>query len=161
MQHAIAEGVVLVFQDGPEDEDADGDADEESEATDAGDGGAEPAAEREPVQVLLGLALLDPLAQFALGGQLRLGLGGCRGGGRVPLAAEVRGGVLLGRGPVGLLPGSVGRRLVGTVVAGLRLLGGCGRGGGLVRDDVVVGGRGAGGFPPGKRSHSVLQSWSG
>ncbi|WP_326664009.1 helix-hairpin-helix domain-containing protein [Streptomyces sp. NBC_00385] len=55
VQHAIAEGVVLVFQDGPEDEDTDGDTDEESEGTDAGDQGAEPAAEREPVQVLLGL----------------------------------------------------------------------------------------------------------
>ncbi|MFE9817535.1 helix-hairpin-helix domain-containing protein [Streptomyces sp. NBC_00236] len=53
VQHAIAEGVVLVFQDGPEAEDADGETDEESEGT--GDGGAEPAAEQEPVQVLLGL----------------------------------------------------------------------------------------------------------
>ncbi|MBW5254442.1 DNA helicase RecD, partial [Streptomyces sp. P01-B04] len=48
VQHAIAEGVVLVFQDGPEDEDTDGEPGEESE-------GAEPTAEREPVQVLLGL----------------------------------------------------------------------------------------------------------
>lgn len=53
VQHAIAEGVVLVFQDGPEDEDSDGETDEESEGTD--DGSAEPAAEQEPVQVLLGL----------------------------------------------------------------------------------------------------------
>lgn len=53
VQHAIAEGVVLVFQDGPEAEDADGETDEESEGT--GDGGTEPAAEQEPVQVLLGL----------------------------------------------------------------------------------------------------------
>ncbi|WP_328947935.1 DNA helicase RecD [Streptomyces sp. NBC_00184] len=55
VQHAIAEGVVLVFQDGPEDEETDGEPGEESEGTDAGDEGAEPAAEREPVQVLLGL----------------------------------------------------------------------------------------------------------
>ncbi|WP_327170913.1 DNA helicase RecD [Streptomyces sp. NBC_00656] len=55
VQHAIAEGVVLVFQDGPEDEDTDGEPGEESEGTAAGDEGAEPTAEREPVQVLLGL----------------------------------------------------------------------------------------------------------
>ncbi len=51
VQHAIAEGVVLVFQDGPEDEDADGETGEESDGTDEGGEGAE----REPVQVLLGL----------------------------------------------------------------------------------------------------------
>lgn len=49
VQHAIAEGVVLVFQDGPEDEVSDAETDDESEGT--GDEGAE----REPVQVLLGL----------------------------------------------------------------------------------------------------------
>lgn len=51
VQHAIAEGVVLVFQDGPEDEESDGEAAE----TGAGDEGAEPAAGAEPVQVFLGL----------------------------------------------------------------------------------------------------------
>ncbi|MEU9205932.1 helix-hairpin-helix domain-containing protein [Streptomyces sp. NPDC048332] len=50
VQHAIAEGVVLVFQDGPEDEESG----EESTEAGAGDEGEEPA-EREPVQVLLGL----------------------------------------------------------------------------------------------------------
>lgn len=51
VQHAIAEGVVLVFQDGPQDEES------AEEAPEPGEGGevAEPAAEREPVQVLLGL----------------------------------------------------------------------------------------------------------
>ncbi|MEU9091981.1 helix-hairpin-helix domain-containing protein [Streptomyces sp. NPDC048428] len=53
VQHAIAEGVVLVFQDGPEDEQSDEDGvTDESGGTEEG---AEPAAEREPVQVLLGL----------------------------------------------------------------------------------------------------------
>ncbi|MFJ6435759.1 helix-hairpin-helix domain-containing protein [Streptomyces sp. NPDC091416] len=50
VQHAIAEGVVLVFQDGPEDEESG----EETTEAGAGDEGEEPA-EREPVQVLLGL----------------------------------------------------------------------------------------------------------
>ncbi|MCX5139201.1 helix-hairpin-helix domain-containing protein [Streptomyces sp. NBC_00338] len=53
VQHAIAEGVVLVFQDGPEDEETPG-----ADAADEADGTAEDAdggAEREPVQVLLGL----------------------------------------------------------------------------------------------------------
>ncbi|MER5276380.1 helix-hairpin-helix domain-containing protein [Streptomyces sp. NPDC002809] len=53
VQHAIAEGVVLVFQDGPEDElsDEDGETDESGGTEE----GAEQAAEREPVQVFLGL----------------------------------------------------------------------------------------------------------
>lgn len=51
VQHAIAEGVVLVFQDGPEGEESD----EETTETGAGDEGAEPAAGAEPVQVFLGL----------------------------------------------------------------------------------------------------------
>ncbi|WP_327711926.1 DNA helicase RecD [Streptomyces sp. NBC_00464] len=50
VQHAIAEGVVLVFQDGPEDEESG--EDEENGGTEEG---ADPAAEREPVQVFLGL----------------------------------------------------------------------------------------------------------
>ncbi|WP_406098468.1 helix-hairpin-helix domain-containing protein [Streptomyces sp. NBC_01013] len=49
VQHAIAEGVVLVFQDGPADEETD------AESGEAGDEDAEPAADQEPVQVLLGL----------------------------------------------------------------------------------------------------------
>ncbi|MEW2179008.1 helix-hairpin-helix domain-containing protein [Streptomyces sp. NPDC005406] len=49
VQHAIAEGVVLVFQDGPEDEGGGEEAGRESDEEDAGDEGAE------PVQVLLGL----------------------------------------------------------------------------------------------------------
>ncbi|MFJ2094407.1 helix-hairpin-helix domain-containing protein [Streptomyces sp. NPDC087901] len=53
VQHAIAEGVVLVFQDGPEDEQSD--EDEETDESGGTEEGAEPAAEREPVQVLLGL----------------------------------------------------------------------------------------------------------
>lgn len=53
VQHAIAEGVVLVFQDGPDDEAAE-------EPQDEGEGGADTAAQEdaqpaEPVQVLLGL----------------------------------------------------------------------------------------------------------
>ncbi|MEU1349420.1 helix-hairpin-helix domain-containing protein [Streptomyces sp. NPDC005776] len=52
VRHAIAEGVVLVFQDGPEGETSE----EETSETDAGDEeGAEPAAGAEPVQVFLGL----------------------------------------------------------------------------------------------------------
>lgn len=51
VQHAIAEGVVLVFQDGPEGEESD----EETAETGAGDDGAEEAAGAEPVQVFLGL----------------------------------------------------------------------------------------------------------
>lgn len=51
VQHAIAEGVVLVFQDGPEGEESD----EETAETGAGDEGAESAAGAEPVQVFLGL----------------------------------------------------------------------------------------------------------
>jgi hypothetical protein len=58
VQHAIAEGVVLVFQDGQEDEqDHDGQGGEAAAESDEGDDestGAE-RAEREPVQVLLGL----------------------------------------------------------------------------------------------------------
>ncbi|WP_326735284.1 helix-hairpin-helix domain-containing protein [Streptomyces sp. NBC_01022] len=50
VQHAIAEGVVLVFQDGPEDEETGEDG--ENAGTEEG---ADPAAEREPVQVFLGL----------------------------------------------------------------------------------------------------------
>ncbi|MFE6665477.1 helix-hairpin-helix domain-containing protein [Streptomyces sp. NPDC057697] len=52
VQHAVAEGVVLVFQDGPEDLE-----DQEPEAPSAPADGAEDteAADREPVQVLLGL----------------------------------------------------------------------------------------------------------
>lgn len=51
VQHAIAEGVVLVFQDGPEGEESD----EETAERGAGDDGAEEAAGAEPVQVFLGL----------------------------------------------------------------------------------------------------------
>ncbi|WP_393056188.1 helix-hairpin-helix domain-containing protein [Streptomyces sp. LN549] len=47
VQHAIAEGVVLVFQDGPEGEQTDDSGGTEEDA--------EPAAEQEPVQVFLGL----------------------------------------------------------------------------------------------------------
>ncbi|WP_406015449.1 ATP-dependent RecD-like DNA helicase [Streptomyces sp. NBC_00984] len=50
VQHAVAEGVVLVFQDGPEGQD-----DQESEAPAEPDEEAGPDAGREPVQVLLGL----------------------------------------------------------------------------------------------------------
>lgn len=56
VQHAIAEGVVLVFQDGPEDEEGPTEAAEAEEGTAAAaDEGAQPDAEREPVQVFLGL----------------------------------------------------------------------------------------------------------
>ncbi|MER7726043.1 helix-hairpin-helix domain-containing protein [Streptomyces sp. NPDC096323] len=56
VQHAIAEGVVLVFQDGPEGEESTEEVeDEESGEAGSGDGAAEPGAGREPVQVLLGL----------------------------------------------------------------------------------------------------------
>ncbi|MEU8702274.1 ATP-dependent RecD-like DNA helicase [Streptomyces sp. NPDC048680] len=54
VQHAVAEGVVLVFQDGPEDEETE----DPAEAPDAGadaDEGAEAGDGREPVQVFLGL----------------------------------------------------------------------------------------------------------
>lgn len=51
VQHAIAEGVVLVFRDGPEDQDS-GDTDEAPAEADT-DAGPDKAAE--PVQVLLGL----------------------------------------------------------------------------------------------------------
>ncbi|WP_406417907.1 ATP-dependent RecD-like DNA helicase [Streptomyces sp. NBC_00873] len=47
VQHAVAEGVVLVFQDGPDDQEADGDAEPGDEASDG--------AGQEPAQVLLGL----------------------------------------------------------------------------------------------------------
>ncbi|MFI6860512.1 helix-hairpin-helix domain-containing protein [Streptomyces sp. NPDC050421] len=52
VQHAIAEGVVLVFQDGPEGEES---GEESGEAGDEGDEGSEPTAGAEPVQVFLGL----------------------------------------------------------------------------------------------------------
>lgn len=51
VQHAVAEGVVLVFQDGPEGEESD----EETARTGADDEGAEEAAGAEPAQVFLGL----------------------------------------------------------------------------------------------------------
>lgn len=65
VQHAVAEGVVLVFQDGPDDQEADGDAE-------PGDGAADGAGQ-EPPQVLLGLdryalaeeSLADGLARLA------------------------------------------------------------------------------------------------
>ncbi|MFE2094354.1 helix-hairpin-helix domain-containing protein [Streptomyces sp. NPDC059460] len=47
VQHAVAEGVVLVFQDGPDDQEADRDAEPGDEAADG--------AGQEPAQVLLGL----------------------------------------------------------------------------------------------------------
>jgi hypothetical protein len=47
VQHAVAEGVVLVFQDGPDDQEADRDAEPGDEAADG--------AEQEPAPVLLGL----------------------------------------------------------------------------------------------------------
>ncbi|WNI25674.1 helix-hairpin-helix domain-containing protein [Streptomyces sp. ITFR-16] len=51
VQHAVAEGVVLVFQDGPEHQES-GDTDEDPAEADAD---AEPQEAAEPVQVLLGL----------------------------------------------------------------------------------------------------------
>ncbi|MER6120742.1 helix-hairpin-helix domain-containing protein [Streptomyces sp. NPDC001743] len=55
VQHAIAEGVVLVFQDGPEGEESAEETDEENGGAGSDDGATEPAAGLEPVQVLLGL----------------------------------------------------------------------------------------------------------
>lgn len=55
VQHAIAEGVVLVFQDGPEGEGSTEETDEETGEAGPGDEAAEPGTGREPVQVLLGL----------------------------------------------------------------------------------------------------------
>lgn len=52
VQHAIAEGVVLVFQDGPQEETGE---DGEGGASGGSDEDAEPADGREPVRVLLGL----------------------------------------------------------------------------------------------------------
>ncbi|MEV7400623.1 helix-hairpin-helix domain-containing protein [Streptomyces sp. NPDC091267] len=53
VQHAVAEGVALVFQDGPEDEE--GEEPAEGAEGGAADEDAQPGAEREPVQVFLGL----------------------------------------------------------------------------------------------------------
>ncbi|CAM5694389.1 hypothetical protein SMICM304S_06830 [Streptomyces microflavus] len=137
--------------------------------------------------VLLRLALRDPLAQFALGGQLGLCFRQHGGGRRVALRT---GRCVTGRCFTGLRTvrcvtgGRVGPRGVhlGAVRCGLPGLPGAlgllrapgllgvGRFG--VRGAFGVGGRrglgalrcvradGAGGLP-GKRSHSVLQSWSG
>ncbi|MEW2486165.1 ATP-dependent RecD-like DNA helicase [Streptomyces sp. NPDC048411] len=65
VQHALAEGVVLAFQDGPDDQEADGDAEPGDEAADG--------AGQEPAPVLLGLeryalaeeSLADGLARLA------------------------------------------------------------------------------------------------
>lgn len=57
VQHAVAEGVVLVFQDGPETEETE-ESEDPAQAPDAGadaDQGAEAGDGREPVQVFLGL----------------------------------------------------------------------------------------------------------
>ncbi|MCX4773622.1 ATP-dependent RecD-like DNA helicase [Streptomyces sp. NBC_01285] len=54
VQHAVAEGVVLVFQDGPEDEETEEPAEAPDAGADAGEG-EETGDGREPVQVFLGL----------------------------------------------------------------------------------------------------------
>ncbi|MBO0915880.1 helix-hairpin-helix domain-containing protein, partial [Streptomyces laculatispora] len=54
VQHAVAEGVVLVFQDGPEEEETGEPAEAPDAGADAGEG-EETGDGREPVQVLLGL----------------------------------------------------------------------------------------------------------
>ncbi|MGW3654558.1 ATP-dependent DNA helicase [Streptomyces sp. NPDC005151] len=122
VQHAVAEGVVLVFQDGPDDQEADGDAEPGDEAADG--------AGQEPAQVLLGLeryalaeeSLADGLARLVNACEKDADWSEAAAAAGSPSAAELISAVAAG-GLVAHTGGEAARAEPATLIVAARALG--------------------------------------